>query len=400
MATPMKPLVQGGGYYPSRVWTPFVRGNGFTTQDGGEEQGVPKTVSGALIHILDALAAPVWALSVAINPVQGGSGTPSPDNVRPISGWTQAKVTRTGKNLLTAAPPWGTSAAMVVDLGKDVSVDSVVIQFKANNTSAASTNAALIDLRESDGTHHYSTLNGYRRADGTYFNQQNTPFSGVFSVRHQNIKFRYVYAWYTGSAYSAFAADTITDWQITIADAVSDYEAPAKQTLTIDLDGTVYGGTLDVTTGVLTVNMAYLSFDGTDIRGLSVGDTGTAGYKLLAIQLNAYGRPKGKVFASSATVTKLVCNQYKTVSSDAVYTRTQGASATRLGTALRFYDESLQTVDAWTTAMSQTPLQVAYEIDAPITVQLTPQEVSTLLGENNIWADVGDVTITYMAQGG
>ena len=35
-----------------------------------------------------------------IEPVQSGTGDPSPDNVRPISGWTGANITRTGKNLL------------------------------------------------------------------------------------------------------------------------------------------------------------------------------------------------------------------------------------------------------------------------------------------------------------
>ena len=37
---------------------------------------------------------------VDINPVQSGTGDPSPDNVRPISGHTSATVTRTGRNLI------------------------------------------------------------------------------------------------------------------------------------------------------------------------------------------------------------------------------------------------------------------------------------------------------------
>ena len=43
---------------------------------------------------------PVQNLVVQIEPVQEGSGDPSPDNVRAISGWTGAKVTGAGKNLL------------------------------------------------------------------------------------------------------------------------------------------------------------------------------------------------------------------------------------------------------------------------------------------------------------
>ena len=36
MARPMKPLVRGNGFYPSKFWMPFVRGNGLTNGEGGE----------------------------------------------------------------------------------------------------------------------------------------------------------------------------------------------------------------------------------------------------------------------------------------------------------------------------------------------------------------------------
>lgn len=42
---------------------------------------------------------PLKGLKVAISPIQEGSGTPSPQNKRPISGWTGANVTVCGKNL-------------------------------------------------------------------------------------------------------------------------------------------------------------------------------------------------------------------------------------------------------------------------------------------------------------
>ena len=36
MARPMKPLVRGNGFYPSKFWMPFVRGNGLTNGEGGD----------------------------------------------------------------------------------------------------------------------------------------------------------------------------------------------------------------------------------------------------------------------------------------------------------------------------------------------------------------------------
>ena len=40
---------------------------------------------------------------------------------------------------------------------------------------------------------------------------------------------------------------------------------------------------------------------------------------------------------------------------------------------------------------------MAYPLAIPVTYQLTPQEVKTILGENNIFADTGDVSVEYRA---
>ena len=44
-----------------------------------------------------------------------------------------------------------------------------------------------------------------------------------------------------------------------------------------------------------------------------------------------------------------------------------------------------------------TGAEVCYELATPQTYQLTPQEVTTLLGSNNVWADTGDIDCGYVA---
>jgi hypothetical protein len=44
-----------------------------------------------------------------------------------------------------------------------------------------------------------------------------------------------------------------------------------------------------------------------------------------------------------------------------------------------------------------TGAQVVYKLAEPIEYQLTPQEVRTLLGENNIWSDAGNMAVEYPA---
>lgn len=59
------------------------------------------TASGAIAYFSDgANNRQIRQLIGTIEPQQSGSGDPSPDNVRPIRGWTGCNVTLTGKNLL------------------------------------------------------------------------------------------------------------------------------------------------------------------------------------------------------------------------------------------------------------------------------------------------------------
>ena len=56
----------------------------------------------------------------------------------------------------------------------------------------------------------------------------------------------------------------------------------------------------------------------------------------------------------------------------------------------------LSSMDEYTPgATPTTGAQVVYKLDTPLTYQLTPQEVDTLMGANNVWSDSGDVTVIY-----
>lgn len=74
----------------------------YTEEDDGNGGGssILKTVSGAILHITDALAESAKKLLVNFEPVQDGEGDPSPENIRPISGITGCNISHTGKNLM------------------------------------------------------------------------------------------------------------------------------------------------------------------------------------------------------------------------------------------------------------------------------------------------------------
>lgn len=64
-----------------------------------------KNVIARVVRITDALVREVNQIVCHINPLQSGSGNPSPTNIRNITGWTGVKVERSGKNLFNKNDP-------------------------------------------------------------------------------------------------------------------------------------------------------------------------------------------------------------------------------------------------------------------------------------------------------
>ena len=66
-----------------------------------------------------------------------------------------------------------------------------------------------------------------------------------------------------------------------------------------------------------------------------------------------------------------------------------------VGSILTVYDTDLTLTDT-TFADKYGSMQIVYPLAEPQTYQLTPTEIQTLLGENNVWADSGDVEVVYV----
>lgn len=79
---------------PENILTPIGNLRGALTS-GGLIPGVPVIIgeaSGNPAHFTDGTDNFLINLIIDINPVQSGSGDPSPSNPRPISGWTEAEI--------------------------------------------------------------------------------------------------------------------------------------------------------------------------------------------------------------------------------------------------------------------------------------------------------------------
>ena len=144
--------------------------------------------------------------------------------------------------------------------------------------------------------------------------------------------------------------------------------------------GTVYGGTVDVVTGVLTADMGIKTELWKNFTSEATVDT-----NLIRRQAN---------ISSAKGDTE---NAQKTISNIAPFVRTIADKSVHVSMASS--GNYLYAILP-TTTDPDLEITFCYPLATPQTYQLTPQQVSTLLGKNTVWVDTGDVSVTYQSTSG
>lgn len=174
----------------------------------------------------------------------------------------------------------------------------------------------------------------------------------------------------------------ISGWTAcTISHSGADTSDPTEYE--IDLDGTVYGGELNVKTGVLTVTHRLVEKTGNDVVSVSQSSSG--------VYYVSFGTITGSQQTLSANKNEFASN---------IYEITTGGStdkACRITTNLLAYNNDITTIEMAQAFYDATHLQIKYPLETIETYQLDPEQINTLYGVNNIWADTGDVTVEYRA---
>lgn len=169
-----------------------------------------------------------------------------------------------------------------------------------------------------------------------------------------------------------------------------EYDASATPTKTISWQteaGTVYGGTLNVTTGELTVTKAYFTSNSSDGWAYASG----AFY---------YDNAMNNTIQTTGTA-GFVCNKYVETSSinsssyvadraNNTFFNQYRNNADRTD-RLWIKDTSLTSLSDLNTSLSANPIQLAYPLKVSATYHLDSIEaLYTLVGQNNIWVDCSD----------
>lgn len=162
----------------------------------------------------------------------------------------------------------------------------------------------------------------------------------------------------------------------------------SDQQFSHSLPSTIYGGSLNVDTGVLTVDRGIVDLGTlTWVLGRPWGTDGTAGAALI------FDR-------SEAACAKAVCSIYHTAQTETEAHRIFGGSLVGIcvrsdADEINIYDSRFagKTANEIQTALSG--VQLSYIIRSPYTIQLTPQQVALIAGANTITSNGTTIELTY-----
>lgn len=318
-------------------------------------------------------------------PMQEGSGTPSPENIRPIKGRDSVKVERCGENLLKF--PYATSAAnrngLVITSQQDGSIT-------VNGTATADTWYAInLNIEKRLPMNTPMALSGCPAGGST-----KTYYIGLYlggkcfsdsGNGNTDIKFttREVASRVEVSILKGTVYNNLTFYpKIEVGTTITPYSKYQGSTNTLTLPETVYGGEVDAVTGEGIKNWERVSFDGTekwryDTRGLFT-----------------YSLPQK---AKSAVVS--LCDRYTgkySSTAEALYTE---GKLLVVGTSVCGYT----TVSEWKAYLAAqyaagTPVQICYELAEPVPFTATgAQPLPALKGTNTVLTDAESATVTGRA---
>ena len=165
---------------------------------------------------------------------------------------------------------------------------------------------------------------------------------------------------------------------MTVAD---DVENPTVSNVyTIDLDGTRYGGKLDVVSGVLTVDRACV-----DLGSL---DWTNGGAMKMFFSMGI--RDLVKKPSNNDEIANVLSDRLEPISYSGITFTTIGKVCISTSGSVGIVDgNTYVSVTDFKTAMNG--VQLVYELATPLTYQLTPTQVKSLLGSNNVWCDTGNI---------
>ena len=317
-----------------------------------------KSASGAVATFNTALAMPLSSCNIAVNAWQEGSGDPSPSNVRPIHGFSEVNVTVGSGNLYNGT--FGGYNALSLKAGTQL-----ILQGEMNND-------VYLVLRVYDENKTF--LQSVTTATGT-----GTRY-GVITLNSDISYYRIERSSQSG---------TYNNIMLSLGTTVKPYTPYVTPTIyPIQLGQEVYGAEVDVVNGVAHCTHKFVEYSENDV----VSD-----------RPYVYQNMNSIVFRNIPDITYSRFPHGISNMSNRVGQAVSGGVWCGIGTDTRLFwigildILNMETVDEFKSWIADNHLQVVFELSEQdkFDIQLTPTQIETLIGNNTIFADTGDVDLTY-----
>lgn len=364
---------------------------------------------------------PLKSLTVNIAPIQSGSGDPSPTNIRSIGGWTGAHIaTFQGENLIGGADMAASMkryvpsttidadnvATFYTAADRDDYLHFLQLPYKENTqytfiltvsrTVIPSTSNVVYRLYYTDGTFESIGLPANR--------EENTKYT-VVRTSAPNKTVAYLNKISTGGYISIYCNESgVFEGVLTAADFVPYIGRTTTVPWQVEA-GTVYGGTLNVLTGILNVTFGICVMDGvTNHKMFTYMSTASNAYCLNIDDASNLGFTTSHVFIreelenAGVLASNMPVGNYTTSSTIpclGAYSIPGGTMSYRV-----LLDASITSIEEANIMLKNwyddgKPLTFVYPLKNPVTYQLLPTDVESFLGDCNIWADTGDVEVVF-----
>ena len=333
-------------------------------------------------------------------PRQGGSGDPSPENVRPITGMDSLQVTQCGKNLLDVGEITGIvwandrpSASKILNTFNNLPVGEYRFTADIRIDSVEDTISSTRELLYGIIVRNSQDINNSAAVDRNSLGVGNVPSVGDILRVNMKVLIKPEYA---GTYDQIFlyspgsdnrvdrTSGTMYNFQLELGSIPTAYEPYTGTTATLTLPETIYGGTVDAVTGVGMEEWEYMEFDGTE--GWQMSANNIVLYNAVTSPSNtnpgtgycshfpfAYNYGGNNIFISVATV----C----------------------LGRVLTA-NYTLESWKSYLTAQKAagTPVTICYKLATPQPIQATgSQPLPVLSGQNVLITNADSLTVTGRA---
>ncbi len=318
----------------------------------------------------------ITALTASITMSQSGTGDPTPENIRPVRGYTEAVFYSSSENV---------AGLFEIEQGAISSgADS------SNRNYLRSKNYVFLKA----GTYYAdwdSALTGAQMMLIYYSSPSVSGWIGNFgwhSARGAHVVTEdcYVRLTFRKSGGTVVLGD-ISDLRIKLGEPPGAFKAADARSYSLswaDTEGTVYGGTLDALTGLLTVTHV-----GVDLGDLSWTAGASGEFMYSSGIADSVLRP-----SSNNTTADIRCSHLTPKGANQADSSSDGAAVGIVtnGNIRARFDNFPSTPADFKLAVKGWLL--VYALAIPRTRSLSPLQISVLIGENLLWSDTGNLSVT------